>query len=190
MGISYVKSESVLYDIPCDDRRDDPVGMVFHCYTYTTFTVLCIPTRPEPFEALPLRQHLPAFAAVLPNTDSPNSKRRVASHIQCHGLLHMDRKCFPGPIVDCILGTAGRRAGFNRCESQMHYLFPEPVYRTSPGRCDAYKRMDRTMEQDHRNGQPPNMLSIPAGLKYLRLFFREICYSPLDIFPPLKGPAL
>ena len=170
MGISYVKSENVLYDSPSDDRRDEPLLMVFLCYTYTTFTVLSIPTRPEPFEVRPLLQHLPVFAAVVSNTDPPNSKRRIASHKQCHGLVHMERKCFPDAIVDCILGTAGRRDGFNRCESQIHHLFLEPVYLTSPGRCDAYRRMDRIMEQDHRKGQPPNMLSIPDGFKYLRLF--------------------
>ena len=53
MGISYVKSENVLYDSPSDDRRDEPLLMVFLCYTYTTFTVLSIPTRPEPFEVRP-----------------------------------------------------------------------------------------------------------------------------------------
>jgi len=164
--------------------------MVFHCCTQPTFTLLSIPTRPETFAARPLRQHLPDFAAEVPNTDPPNSKRRVASPKQCHGLVHMERKCFPGAIVDCVLGTAGRRAGFDGCESQMHHLVPEPMYLTSPGRSDAYRTMDRTMEQDYRNGQPPNTLSTPAGLKYPRRFFREICCSPLDIVSPLKGPAL
>lgn len=164
--------------------------MVFHCCTHPTFTLLSIPTRPKPFAARSLSQNLPDFAAVVPNTDPPNSKRRVASHKQCHGLVHMERKCFPGAIVDCVLGTAGRRTCFNRCESQMHHLVPERMHLTSPGRCDAYRTMDRTMEQDHRNGQPPNTLLTPAGLKYLRLFFREICCSPLDIVSPLKGPAL
>jgi hypothetical protein len=53
------------YDIRLDDRSGDPMKMVFHCYTHPTFTVLSIPTWPEPFAARPLRKHLTALATVV-----------------------------------------------------------------------------------------------------------------------------
>jgi hypothetical protein len=47
--------------------------------------------------------------------------------------------------------------------------------------------MDRTVEQDYRTGQHPNMHSKSAGYTYLCISFREICYSPLDIFSTAEG---
>ena len=121
-----------------------------HKHTHPTLTVLSTLTLPQPSAARPLRQHRPVLATAVRHRSPANTRRRAASHEQCHGPVFMERQYVSGGTVDYVHITAARRAG---CHSQVHHLFLSRCTRLVPARCDAYSRVDRTMELDHRTGR-------------------------------------
>ena len=121
-----------------------------HKHTHPTLSVLSTLMLPEPSAARPLRQHRPVLATAVRHRSPANTRRRAASHEQCHGPVFMERQYVSGGTVDYVHITAARRAG---CHSQVHHLFLSRCTRLAPARCDAYSRVDRTMELDHRTGR-------------------------------------
>ena len=113
----------------------------------------------------------------------PDEERRMIS--ATGWFLRSDSICRVPLSTLSVYITAVRRAG---CHSQVHHLFLN--------RCIRLLQRDGTLTAEwielwNRTiapGKPPNIRSIPVGLNYLRLLFREICYFPSDIyFPPPEG---
>jgi hypothetical protein len=99
----------------------------------------------------------------------------------------MERQYLSGTTVDCMLITAARRAG---CHSQVHHLFLNPCIRTSPARCDAYSRVDRTMNRTIATGNPPIYVQYQLAPNTYGFCFGRSASLQIYIFRHRKGPAL
>jgi hypothetical protein len=76
--------------------------------------------------------------------------------------------------------------------SQVHHLFLNRCMRLLQREATRTAEWIELWNRTVAPGNPPNIhvCSIPVGLIYLRLLFREICHFPSDIyFPPPEGPS-